>query len=392
MSRTTLTELTVRRQRPEPGKRLELRDAQARGLVLVIEQSGVKTWLWVRAKNGVRHKITLGTWPALSLAGARAQAEILAGKMAAGTLSRRRPRREKVQGIRTVEAMKRAFIDDYKASKKSWRNVEQDLDNHAMPLLGRKRPDKVSRTDIGDVLIELEEMPRVHNKVKSHLSGLFRWAARPGIGLVPANPVVGFETLPTASRDHVLRDAELAALWRACGAVGYPYGPWCKLMILLGQRRTETARMRRALTGEVWEIPAADTKNGRVHLVPLPPAARAILAGLPVRSDGEGGESPFWFPAATRPERAMSTFSDAKAALDAASGVTGWWFHDLRRTMTTNMAALGIPTIVREAVTNHVSGEKAGVAGTYNRYEYVEEKRAALTAWAERLARITGEG
>jgi integrase len=385
--RTHLTELSVRRQRPVEGKRTELFDDIARGLVLRVEPSGLKTWLWIRSRDGARYKIKIGTFPEKTLAEARDEAAALVVKMAAGTLGRKR--KAKVAAVQTVEDLKKAFIEDYKLAHKSWRNVEQDLDNHVIPLIGKRRPDKIRRNDIGDVLLELEEMPRVHNKVKSHLSGMFKWAARASRGIVSANPVVGFENMPTESRDNVVRDDDLKAIWAACLKIGYPAGPYCRLLMLLGQRRTETAAMERALVGHgLWEIPPDRTKNRLVHLVPLPPLAVEVIATLPIQIGPDGNPSRFLFPAPTKLSNHITTFSDMKEAIDGAAGVTGWWLHDMRRTVATNMAGLSIPTINIEAVLNHISGEQSDVAGIYNRHKYFAEKKAALEAWANRLAEI----
>lgn len=390
-SRTTLTELGVRRAKHDPAKPIELHDDVARGLVLLISKGGTKAWYFVKSHGGNRFRINIGKYPAVSLADARGAVNAYAGKLASGELSKKRPRKAKVAGIVTVEDLKKAFIDDYKLGHKSWRNVEQDLDNHVIPILGKRRPDKVRRNDIGDVLLELEEMPRVHNKVKSHLSGMFKWAARPSRGIVTANPVVGFETLSTQSRERVLADDELRAIWKACDGIGYPYGPFFQLLMLLGQRRTETAAMERALLGHnsgLWEIPAERTKNGRPHLVPLPKLALDIIADLPVFLDADGKRVQFVIPAPTKTDSYLTTFSDGKELVDEKSGVTGWWLHDLRRTMSTGMAGLGIQPVVIEAVLNHASGQQSRVAGTYNRYSYLDEKRAALEAWADHIMRI----
>ena len=79
-------------------------------------------------------------------------------------------------------------------------------------------------------------------------------------------------------------------------------------------------------------------------------------------------------------------WSRSKLALDAACGVKDWTIHDLRRSAATGMADIGVQPHVIEAVLNHVSGHKAGVAGIYNRSTYAAEKRDALDRWASHLA------
>jgi len=124
-------------------------------------------------------------------------------------------------------------------------------------------------------------------------------------------------------------------------------------------------------------LPGRRTKNGRPHDVPLSRAALEALSGHPRRDDrdlvfGEG-------------EGSFSGWSKAKTALDERCRVKDWTLHDLRRTAATRMADLGVQPHVIEAVLNHVSGHKAGVAGIYNRSTYAAEKRAALDLWANHL-------
>ena len=388
-NRVNLTELGVRRLKPDPLKHTEIHDDVARGLVLWLGKGGGKSWFFVKAGNGTRHRFKIGTYPVMSLADARGRANTLAGQLAAGTLPRKRAAQGERAAVRTVEELSKAFVEDYKRDHKSWRDIDLDLRKHVVPMIGKLRIDKVRRNDVADVLLELVEHPRVHNKLKSHLSGMFKWAARRG--LVEASPVIGFETLDTRSRTRVLSHDELRAVWAACDRAGYPYGPYVQMLILLGQRRTETAAMERALVGHnsgLWEIPAERTKNGLTQLVPLPALAVEIIEACPVIVDAEGKPSAFVFPAPSRPANHMTTYSDCKELLDKLSGVSGWWFHDLRRTLATGLAGLGIQPVVIEATLNHMSGERAGVAGIYNRYEYIEEKRAALGAWAAYVFKI----
>ena len=87
-----------------------------------------------------------------------------------------------------------------------------------------------------------------------------------------------------------------------------------------------------------------------------------------------------------------SGWSASKEALDdAAKLAEPWTLHDLRRTAATRIADLGVAPHVIEAILNHVSGHKAGVAGIYNRSTYAAEKRAALELWAARLQTVIAQ-
>ena len=130
----------------------------------------------------------------------------------------------------------------------------------------------------------------------------------------------------------------------------------------------------------MWRIPASRTKNGRGHDVPLSDPVLAIINSISPREGRHlifgDGSGPF------------SGWSKSKERLDQRSGVTDWRLHDLRRTVVTGMAELGVQPHVIEAIVNHVSGHKAGVAGIYNRATYAPEKRAALDRWAKHVDEI----
>ena len=168
--------------------------------------------------------------------------------------------------------------------------------------------------------------------------------------------------------------------------------------MLTGQRREEVAGMTWAELSEdlaTWTIPATRTKNGVPHLVPLSQTARELLALHSDRPEGvqhtlqdPGPKPALVFPGERKTP--FSGWSKAKAALDTASGVSGWWLHDLRRTLATGLQRLSVRLEVTEAVLNHLSGSRAGVVGIYQRHDWAEEKRAALDAWSAHLLAAAG--
>jgi integrase len=119
--------------------------------------------------------------------------------------------------------------------------------------------------------------------------------------------------------------------------------------------------------------------------VPLSDLALAILERVPRIGRHDG------FVFTTTGKTAVSGWSKAKVTLDAASGVPDWRLHDLRRTVATGLAGLGVAMPVVEKILNHVSGSFGGVAGVYQRHAFAEEKREALDKWAARVAAIVGE-
>ena len=193
-----------------------------------------------------------------------------------------------------------------------------------------------------------------------------------------------------AKRERVLSDDEIGEVWRA--AVSAPYGTIIRLLILTGQRRGEVAGMTWGELSDdlsTWTIPGERTKNGAVHMVPLSEPARALLRGIlpgDIKETKRVASDALVLPgAASTP---FSGWSKAKAALDRAvadargASLAPWSVHDLRRTVATGLQRLGVRLEVTEAVLNHISGSRAGIAGVYQRHDWATEKRAALDAWA----------
>ncbi len=127
-----------------------------------------------------------------------------------------------------------------------------------------------------------------------------------------------------------------------------------------------------------WTVPAARSKNEKEHIVPLSAEANAVIEALP-RFEG-----PHVF-STTDGRRPVSGFSTFKRRADDLSEVKGWRLHDLRRTCRTGMAAVGVPEIVSEKVINH---QQDKLVRTYNKHEYLAEKRDALERWAHRVIEI----
>jgi integrase len=236
--------------------------------------------------------------------------------------------------------------------------------------------------------------------------------------MVPANP---FAALPIAKsiakRTRVLNDHEIAEIWTAAGKAAAPYGSIIRLLILTGQRRGEVAGMS---WGELsddlasWTMPGERTKNGVAHVVPLSVPARDLLGDL-LPDDANDAKSaitdrrsagalalpgllgtPFagWSKAKAELDKAIA---DARAKAAEASGTTAalvvpWSVHDLRRTVATGLQRLGVRLEVTEAVLNHISGSRGGIAGVYQRHDWAAEKRAALDSWAAHVLALVKGG
>jgi len=208
------------------------------------------------------------------------------------------------------------------------------------------------------------------------LSAFFTWAVREG--LLEINPVSGTGKADEGhSRDRTLTEVELSAVLKVLG--DDQFSDIIRLLILTAQRREEIGGLRWSeidVERGLIVLPPLRTKNKRLHELPLSNQAKAILERQPRRGEFVFG-------------RRFTNWSGHKASLDRRLNFNSWRLHDLRRTAATQMAELGILPHIIEAVLNHVSGHKSGVAGIYNRARYEGEMRFALQRWADHIDTLT---
>ena len=218
---------------------------------------------------------------------------------------------------------------------------------------------------------------------------LFAWAAERGD--IDRSPFEQMKSPPSVkSRDRVLSDEELWLVTLCADEVGPPFGTLIRMLIVTGQRREEVGGMA---WGELdrdlleWTIPAARAKNGNAQIVPLSKIAVVELDTL--AGAKRWPRSGFVFT--TTGQTPVSGYSKAKARLDLiielsmCRKISPWRLHDLRRTFATNMQRLGVRFEVTEALLNHTSGSRSGVAGVYQQHDWKDEKREAIRLWTDRL-------
>jgi integrase len=423
-----LTAASVDKLRPSNDRR-EIPDGACPGLYLIVQSSGAKSWaLRFRRPDGRAAKLAIGsvytrphkepdTVPTigghLTLAAAHRLVTELRHEIAQG----RDPAAAHIANKQRVRiAAADAAANTFSAAARDW--IEQDASKNTRRwkeqarLLGLYTKDltlierglaarwnnrTVTEINGHDIYAVVDEARRIGapglsrradgptesraRAMLSCLSTMFDWLTKKRrVATNPCSSVPRPET-PKA-RDRVLSNSEIVKFWKAADATGELFGALLKLLLLTGCRLNEVAGMQReelSEDGAQWTIPGVRTKNHRPHLVPLPPLARDLIAGVP-RIEG----SKYVFTTTGR--SAVSGWSKIKDRLDEAMGnPPRWILHDLRRTAATGMAELGIAPHIVEAVLNHVSGAKAGVAGTYNRAAYAPEKRVALERWAAHI-------
>lgn len=374
-------------------------DEALKGFGLKVTRNGAKTYLLqyrMGGRGSPTRRHTIGRhgspWTPTT---AREEAERLLTQVARGVDPRAAEiERERVAADLAFDGYVERYLREY--GVKRWRpstypTVESNLRRYVVPVLDRKPLSDIGRSDLVALFDSLPTgKPALPRNVYAHTSKLFSWAVERGD--IDRSPFDGLKAPPTvASRERTLSDDEVRRVWLAAETLGYPFGPMIRLLLLTGQRRDEVAALSwaecdRALVE--WTLPAARAKNGKTHEVPLSKAALAILDKL------AGSEA--WprtgLIFTTTGKTPASGHSRAKTRLDGAmvtlapeERLTPWRIHDLRRTVATGLQRLGVRFEVTEAVLNHVSGSRSGVAGVYQRHNWRDEKRAALDAWADHV-------
>jgi len=391
-----LTELAVKNTAPGPTRR-EIPDRLLPGLYLIVQPSGKKSWAVRYARGGRSRKLTLGQYPVLGLAEARKQARAALIAVQAGAdpaIEKKAARAKAANGEDRFGPLVLLFVErHWKTKTRAWREQArllgvvpaQDNPDKLVFLNGgiayRWQHYKISDIRKADIIATLDDIVNrgarvVANRTLAALRKFFNWAVERD--LLTASPCAGVKPpSQEKSRDRVLTDDELKAVWNAARARGYPYGPIVQLLILTGQRRNEVAHMRwdeLDFGNAIWNLPRTRVKNDVAHTVPLSAAALEILRAVPRIADSKyvfttNGIAPF------------SGFGKAKAHVTEHTGLNDWRLHDLRRTFASGLARLGIQLPVIERILNHVSGSFGGVVGVYQRHSFANEKRAALEAW-----------
>jgi len=341
-------------------------------------------------RAGRNKRMTFGRHGDITADQARKEAEAYRGEIRKGVdIARTREQEhDRLTAAPLAEVVERYLSLNAKPGR-YWRETRRLLESDDLKALRKMPVAQIGRADIVAVIDKaMMRSPSVARTLYAALSPLFAWALQRNI--IEQNPCDGITTPPPAkARDRVLSDAEIAAFWQATGAMGFPFGPLFRLLLLTGQRRTEVAGMRwREIDWQsaTWTLPGERTKNGKPHTVDLSPQALAILESLP-----RNGELIF----STTGRTPVSGFSKAKARLDARMGdlldgdLPEWRTHDLRRTAASGLARLGFPPQVIERILNHLSGAQGGLTAVYQRHEYRDERRAAMLTWGREVARIT---
>jgi integrase len=379
MPKTRLTKSTIDAL-PIPEKEIVHWDQTLPGFGLKITPKGRKVFIVLyRAANGGSRlrKYTIGPYGRITLHNARVEAQ----KILAARLEGRDPATEKLEARRrlTADAVPEViglYGKLHLSQRRSGREVMQILQRNLVDRVGTRSVHSISKREVIDLVnAVVDRGSRVAaNKSLKVIKSFFNWCV--GRAIVERSPCEGIRA-PTVerARDRVLTDRELAGIIRAARQLGGPYGAIVEVLALTGQRRREVGEMcwgEVDLERSVWALPGERTKNDKPHVVQLSDPAVMVIRAQP-RSGrfvfSRNGINP------------VGDFSSEKRRLDNICCVSHWRLHDLRRTMVSGMARLGVAPHVADKILNHVAGTISGVAAVYQRHEFLKERRDALERW-----------
>jgi integrase len=346
----------------------------------------IRNWIIQYRAHGRARRMIVGSAETLTAAKAREQARKLLAEVELGG----DPQAAKSERREKDTLSLRAIVRDFLAQKSgvkpgTMRMLRTYLEGplylkplHSVPV------DRIKTKDVAARLLAVAKTSGTPTALglRSAVSSLFTWALM--MGLIEHNPVIGsFKPPQPESRDRVLTNAELAAIWQALA--DDDYGKIIKLLILTGCRRAEIGGMRWPefdFAKSTWTLPKERSKNGLPHTLPITPLMREIVGSVLVRNgvDVLFGRNGF------------TAWGNGKDDLDEKlADFAPWTIHDIRRSVASGMGDIGIQPHIIEEILNHRSGHRRGVAGVYNRSPYEREVRDALLRWSDHVrAAVTG--
>ena len=370
---TVLTELMLRAAKPPERGTTTLWDGAQKHFGVRISQGGAKSFIIL---TGSGRRQSIGRFPIISLASARARAKEL---LAEQTLGKTRPR---------AVAFEDAVTDFLAACQKknrtrTVRDYTRLLNRHF--AFGRKNLVEITRHDISQKLEKLKAIPSEQNHAIVAAKIFFKWVVRNGY--LDQSPCEGFSPMKRLPRERVLTDEELRTVFKTALEGSTPFSHIVALLVMTGQRRSEVAALKWEWIDAVErtiKLPASVSKNKRTHTFPYGGMVADLLHRIPRQCE-------YLFPAARdrikgKPATVFNGWGKPKATFDELCKVTDWQLHDLRRTFASKLAALGVSLPTIEKLLNHVSGSFGGIVAVYQRHNWLPEMRSAIDVWEKWLA------
>ena len=390
-------------------KRTDFTDPDTKGLVLRVTPTGSKTWafLYSRKGDGLKRRVTIGAHGngvgKVGLSDARERAATLRAQV----IDRQDPA-GKVAALRRAETLDQLldqFLAAHRAPNAAWTKLcRHYFTKDVRPLIGHVKLPDLTRQHIRQVLNAVKDRgaKATVNRTLAALRRALSWAVQ--VDLIIVNPAAGIVTdITEQPKDRALSEDEIQQFWNALdnAPIGDRTRLALRLVLATGQRPGEVCGARKTeidLTAGMWTIPQERAKNKQVHSVPLSNLAKTLFKkAIATAADGE-----FVFAARSRAKdgiakwKAMESHALSHALRDSltALGLEGAPFtpHDLRRTMATHMARLGISDRTVGKVLNHGTELRRTItARVYIQHDFMDEKKAALDAWASEIERLTDD-
>ncbi|MBL7203252.1 MAG: tyrosine-type recombinase/integrase [Desulfobacteraceae bacterium] len=387
----TLTDLQVRKMTPKE-HRFELLDNN--GLYIRIMRTGRKSWVFRYNFEGTARRMTLGSYPAMTLSQAREKHALAVQDVERGIDPSVKAQMEKAK--RKASPTFKDLLEEFwtlelslqPSGKERRRLIEKDV----LKPWGMRKVANITRRDAVLLLDGVRKRaPVTANRVQGVLVRMFNFASERGI--IEHSPLTGMKRIKEKARGRVLTDEEIKTLWNALDLerrdidMYRPLKLALKIILLTGQRPSEVAGMKwENLDGDWWTIPEEVTKTREENRVPILPLVAEIIEEARIYSGG----TPYVFASSYNQGNPLTVraLSNAIRRHRTEMGITDRFTpHDLRRTLRTRLAELKVSDIVAEKLLGH---KLQGMLAIYNRHAYEEEKKQALKQWESMLQKILG--
>lgn len=399
------------------GETYDVMDAVVPGFGVRVSEVGRKTFILAARYPGASSYVrrSLGVYGALSLEKARTKArdwiELIRKSVDPKNEEERLAIEEQRKRENSFRMVAEAYIaqavigpDPDRPKQRKAAEVKRNIDKEFINVWGGRPVVDITADDVEDAIkaVVARGAPGQARNLLGIAKTLFAWTARQkrfGLKASPCSDLKAKHLIGTkASSDRILSDVEIAAFWRNADRLGHPYAATYKMLLLTGLRLNECADAAWSefdLKARLWTIPKERMKGtnekARAHTVPLTDDMLSIIDELPRFKSGDflfsitGGKTPVWLGDKIKKKldrrmlRSLQALARMRGEDPAKVKLDPWVNHDLRRTLRSGLSRLRIDHDVKEAVLAHV---KTGIAGVYDRYELLDEKRDALTRWA----------
>ena len=360
------------------------------GLILRVSKDESKTFSYVYKFNGKTKRITIGSYPTLSLADARTELARIKKLRHEGIdpALEKQEAKQKFKATPTLSEFAEEFIERWcKPNKKSWKSDKQNLDKYIIPYLGDKKITDIKRRDIVRIIDPIREKgaETQANRVYACVRRMFNFAVERGV--IESSPATHIKSTREQPRERVLSREEIPIFFQMLN----DRNPWIgtrlslEMILRTAQRPGEVRLMEKSEIDQdkmLWVIPGNKTKNGLPQTVPL---TQKMLSIIDVAKSVSNSDWVFSSPVNSGEPLAITSLSRVVKRAVTTTNIDNVTPHDLRRTAATLITELGFNRLVIDKLLNH---KDQSVSGIYDRHSYDKEKRQALEAWERELSKI----